>query len=1330
MKIIYNKNDENLTNYVRDFLELREKAVAIRKIEEELLKSRKDSLVASKEFVEKYSKNNPKLGEFASLLDNKFSASDFLHIMEKSTTMNEKELKEYASILKRFMVGGINQNLINNQFINESLGFNKDLINKCQSFIENLDSIELNEGCNSLNSNRYLISENLHWALLKGSKLKWQNYKLNRSLVKGSEGVYLVVFKVLNKPNSDTIIYRYINYSGIFAECLLHYIVNEQMSTLVHGVRSVGSDYLFFLGKGFNLPEEFIKYINSMSHEFTIRDSKRVSKKPFSSDMYPRNIVDIYKLMIKGKLIIGDYIELSLIIRLAIEGELNELSKILSTNSGLVEDKYIKDMITSYNPSKLNLLSRCVFVVKDLEDLKEKIADQFKGVNVNEGVQKWRGFVDSLSNTVSVFDQDFRNSIKRHNEYFINTGQIHKSKVIGRNRFSYNNIHINLGNARWYSTYVNKLSKENKEYHYRNDVEKELLNTRMAISILSILEKNNKNISDKQLELEKFIFYDWEDNMINNLKKSSDFGNSEGISILINSIENCTFAVEEFKMSKRHLKGKKYRYIFINTPSDIIISIIICRVMPYILKIANTEGQDVTGLLLKIGNHLIKAFYKAEFSRYIEWEKNKVYNFETYKLNIQEESCEVEGGLGYQDFISKLPVNTLESSDILKYALDLVELVSVHTKLYSVKEFYNSESESSKRVLLHDSQAKDKLLNILSYDNNTFPMISPPNDWDVYLKEDGDFKINKYGGYIKNIENRESFIHKSYKNVGFIKLSNKSIINTINYLQKVEYIINKDVINTITDCLQDGSLESYLYLNYHPRTDQLSNLKAEKDYYKIGQILKYNSICYNNRSILTNALILKDNNEIYFPLFIDWRGRIYSKTSSFSYQGSDLSKSLFLFKKGETINQEGVNKLKLYAANCYGIKRLSNEKLLAWVDDNLNNIINIEDRFWMEGKEPLQSLAASIELRKYYESSNKEKFVTYLPIYIDATCNGIQHLASMASDVDLANYVNLCKSTDSDIPGDIYGVMADRVRLELSELIKENPDYAILEKININRNFVKRGIMTIPYGVTKRGIRDQLLAEHFLLLSEKDDKGIKLYKANDRFIDSTIKDVVKFRSSDITILAGLIHNVLFNTYPNIKNVVKYLTGMNSFLKNLGSDLAILWKTPSGLILEQKYIKFDKKNIKTNILGRPKTITLKVPLIDKLDLKKQNQGIVPNLIHSLDASNISILVNKMIEDNHYINLLTIHDCFSTNANHIEDLAYRIKLAFLVIYGNRDYLDKFHEYILEYLGNIGFNITKEKDYVITPLNNKIKIPNPPTPGDLDLKKEFMFSSYFVH
>ena len=72
--------------------------------------------------------------------------------------------------------------------------------------------------------------------------------------------------------------------------------------------------------------------------------------------------------------------------------------------------------------------------------------------DVNQGPQAWRGQSDSLSNAIQAIDYDFRNSMNRHNQYHVNVGNIPRNSLIGRSKFSYQNIHLNIGNVRWYST--------------------------------------------------------------------------------------------------------------------------------------------------------------------------------------------------------------------------------------------------------------------------------------------------------------------------------------------------------------------------------------------------------------------------------------------------------------------------------------------------------------------------------------------------------------------------------------------------------------------------------------------------------------------------------------------------------------------------------------------------------------------------------------------------------------------------------------------------------------------------------------------------------------
>jgi len=122
-----------------------------------------------------------------------------------------------------------------------------------------------------------------------------------------------------------------------------------------------------------------------------------------------------------------------------------------------------------------------------------------------------------------------------------------------------------------------------------------------------------------------------------------------------------------------------------------------------------------------------------------------------------------------------------------------------------------------------------------------------------------------------------------------------------------------------------------------------------------------------------------------------------------------------------------------------------------------------------------------------------------------------------------------------------------------------------------------------------------------------------------------------------------------------------------------------WINPNGTIVSQKYVKTTPKVIKTKVLNKQSSYTLIEPKEDDIiSIHRQNNAIVPNLVHSMDSANISILVNNIIKNNYdynlpeniknidknYINLLTIHDCFATNANDVEFMLFHVKLAFFI------------------------------------------------------------------
>ena len=78
----------------------------------------------------------------------------------------------------------------------------------------------------------------------------------------------------------------------------------------------------------------------------------------------------------------------------------------------------------------------------------------------------------------------------------------------------------------------------------------------------------------------------------------------------------------------------------------------------------------------------------------------------------------------------------------------------------------------------------------------------------------------------------------------------------------------------------------------------------------------------------------------------------------------------------------------------------------------------------------------------------------------------------------------------------------------------------------------------------------------------------------------------------------------------------------------------------------------------------KPVTISIPT-NKFNIPKIKRSFMPNLIHSLDASNIHLLCNKLVASQNQLplrsgpnaannnilqgNIYTIHDCFATSPN---------------------------------------------------------------------------------
>ena len=320
------------------------------------------------------------------------------------------------------------------------------------------------------------------------------------------------------------------------------------------------------------------------------------------------------------------------------------------------------------------------------------------------------------------------------------------------------------------------------------------------------------------------------------------------------------------------------------------------------------------------------------------------------------------------------------------------------------------------------------------------------------------------------------------------------------------------------------------------------------------EILSHNSKHWVYTNIINIALLMKDQ-IIYFPTFLDFRGRIYPTPNYFSYQSNDLARSLLLFKDINTninksdnnfynifnyiLNQDILSKnsdiqsynenkvkdikvkdldyFKFYVANTYGKDKLTRKGKLRWFNNNIDAILNtyknnldfFKNKYLFESKEPFQFLSCIINYYNYINYNSEIK----VPILFDASCSGIQHLSALTTDIKIASLVNLL---DNEEPSDFYEYCLN----QLIEVIKSIPDDGYnkvlkdkLLQIKINRKWLKHCIMTIPYNVTPMGLSDKLMKlfdikELDIKLYEKLESGkINLHKINEDFKDMDLTNI-------------------------------------------------------------------------------------------------------------------------------------------------------------------------------------------------------------------------------
>jgi DNA-directed RNA polymerase len=107
------------------------------------------------------------------------------------------------------------------------------------------------------------------------------------------------------------------------------------------------------------------------------------------------------------------------------------------------------------------------------------------------------------------------------------------------------------------------------------------------------------------------------------------------------------------------------------------------------------------------------------------------------------------------------------------------------------------------------------------------------------------------------------------------------------------------------------------------------------------------------------------------------------------------------------------------------------------------------------------------------------------------------------------------------------------------------------------------------------------------------------------------------------------------------------------------------------------------------------LNLKVSIKDKFDKNKQVRALMPNLIHSLDTTSLSLLYDKFTTNFNKPQFYSVHDCFGVTMDKVFMLKTLLVSVYTDLYSSDPYLHKFDKYIFDIIdNNTDYTVNRDK------------------------------------
>ena len=391
------------------------------------------------------------------------------------------------------------------------------------------------------------------------------------------------------------------------------------------------------------------------------------------------------------------------------------------------------------------------------------------------------------------------------------------------------------------------------------------------------------------------------------------------------------------------------------------------------------------------------------------------------------------------------------------------------------------------------------------------------------------------------------------------------------------------------------------------------------------------------------------------------------------------------------------------------VDKFSLNDRIEWFNQNIDLIMDTaEQGILHDCEKPVVFLACCFEWEQIEIAEDRGEIpMTSIPVAIDGTCNGYQHSAALSKDEKTGSLVAL---QDSAIPNDLYVKVAQRLVQISPEFFKDRDmSYAEIRKL-----ISKRATMTRAYSAGAEKIADSMYKDcakegaddkYNITLFDCDKLAVDIIKAIEEECPGSQK-VMKFLQDLASWVLGETENqdkegnrVTAYRMKKYREAVKdankayrddstedNLIALNeaqikvrevqSVLVNGYGAKDVRWISPSGFpVIYAPKLTREESCLVTikGVEGGQKKAPGRINLVGKIysdapNKKKVSAGIAPNMIHSLDAAHMSIVIDAFEED-----FGCVHDSFSCHASDVARLKKITQESFVHMYDQENPLE---------------------------------------------------------